>query len=184
MAEMNVTEAVSEQRGIDWNRLPEVVADVGEPEVLRRLDRLAREGKLAGFHAGGAGLFEVAAFGEPFDRRLIATSTTESSRTKLKFRAALGMRMPLIYAGIVGISIWPGVWLTHSMLSTYWGWYGQWPEWVTWAWYMPLTVLPLPLFIPRMVRKSETAAFEHAREQIGKIAGALASSARGAGERS
>jgi hypothetical protein len=44
---------------------------------------------------------------------------------------------------------------------------------VTYAWYIPLTVLPLLWMIPRMVRKSRLAAYAHAQEQIETLRTAL-----------
>lgn len=176
MSDQAVADTPVEGACPDWGRLPCVATGLGEAQVLERLERLARDGKLAGFRVLGARSFEVSAFGEPFDRRLVATLAQDGPRTRLNLKAPLVARMPVIYALIIAVSIWPGVWLTHSMLSTYWNWYGRWPEWVTWAWYMPLTVVPLFFMLPKMMRKSERACYEHAMEQVGKITEAVSGS--------
>lgn len=170
MSDQTVSSSTAGEARPDWGRLAYVTTGLAPTRVLEKLDRLARDGKLAGFRALGTGGFEVSAFGEPFDRRLVATMTADGTRLRLDFRASLVARMPVIYALVIAVSIWPGVWLTHSMLATYWNWYGRWDQWVTWAWYMPLTIVPLFFVLPKMVRKSERACHEHAEEQIRKIA--------------
>lgn len=154
--------------------LPRVHSPLSADEIVKRLDALARQGKLPGFAKGEGGvLFRTAAFSEPFDRELLARAEPAAGAagsgakgTTLRFSLRVLPRVPLIYAAVIGTTIWPGVWLTDSMLKTYFDWYKV----ETWWWYMPVTVLPLLWAMPRMWRKCARAAEESAREMIGKIA--------------
>lgn len=141
------------------------------PEViLDRMDKLSKRGKLAGFARGTPpALFEAAAFGTPFDYRMLATPTSISSGTRLGFSLALPLKLPLIYIVVIILSIWPGVWLTHSMLVTYFSWYTL-SIWGTCAWYLPITILPLPWMYKKQFVGSRLAAAADAVELIAKIA--------------
>jgi len=152
--------------------LPLVTTSLAPTEVVRRLDACARRGKLAGFEPGVNGeLFSVAAFGEPIDYRLCVTARqSEPAACELHFSLRVTRKLPIIFWVIAALTVWPGVWLTESMLSTYWNWYASLPTWITYAWYLPLAVLPLPWLWARMLRKSRAAADLHAREQITRIA--------------
>jgi hypothetical protein len=161
--------------------LPELKTQLPPVAVVARLDALARRGKLAGFEPGrGEELFSVLAFGNPFDHRLSAAADVNGSVTSLKFSLCVTRRMPAIFALILIVTIWPGVWLTHSMLVTYFSWYAL--TFVqTCMWYLPLTVLPIPWFWPRMMRKSAAAARTSAAEQIEVIAAAVGATVAGNG---
>lgn len=155
---------------IDLEALPVVRTALDHDQILARLEALARRGKLPGWRARPPdGLFEVACFGEPFDRRLVATAAAAGPGTELGFRAPLLLKTPLIMGVVTALTIWPGEWLTHSMLTTYFSWYTI----STWWWYIPLTVVPLVWMVPRMVRKSEAVCRQSAGEQIAAIESAL-----------
>ncbi len=146
---------------------------LGDDEILRRLEVAARRGKLAGFNSRDSScLFSVAAFGDQFDYRLCASSQPVPGSRRLNFQLRMLLKMPLIMAVVLIITIWPGVWLTDSMLTTYFAWYTI----PTWIWYIPLTVLPIPWMWKRMHGRSKVAATEHAKEQIAKIAAELGAS--------
>jgi len=151
--------------------LPEVRAALEPRAIVARLDTLARRGKLAGFAPSQQNgvLFEAACFGEPFDRVLEARAAGEGDRTVLKFSARLLPRIPAIFAVVTALTIWPGVWLTDSMLTTYFSWY----KIPTWWWYMPLTIIPMFWMVPKMIRKSERSCRESAARQIAAIDAAL-----------
>jgi hypothetical protein len=145
---------------------------LADAEILSRLDALARRGKLAGFEKGGPGgpLFTLEAAGAPFDYTLEAWSAHQghgggAGTTRLDLRMRLLLRTPLIFGVVIALTIWPGVWLTHSMLRAYFGFY-TYAEWVTWAWYIPLTVLPLPWALFEMIKRSREAAYTSAQESI------------------
>ena len=152
------------------DRLPELRTRQSPAEVVQRLEALARRGKLAGFRARSDGvLFEAECFAEPFDRVLEARATTEGGVTRLVFSARTLWRAPAIMILVTALTIWPGVWLTDSMMRTYFSWYHI----PTWWWYMPVTIVPLFWMVPRMVKKSDTLARESAAVQIAAISGAL-----------
>jgi hypothetical protein len=148
--------------------LPRVRTALAPEAIVARLDFASRRGRLAGFRPG-PGLFSVAAFGQPFDRVLIADARGEEGGTVLEFRSALLLKWPAIFIAVTLFTIWPGVWLTDSLLSTY---FASYPWWGlrTWMWYLPLTVLPLPWMAKGMWQKSEGLAHDSAHRAIRKIA--------------
>jgi hypothetical protein len=148
--------------------LPGLAIGLGRDEILRRLDAAARRGKLAGFAARPDGdLFEVEAFSAPFDHVLIAR-LAEDRGPRLAFRVRMLRKMPLIFAIVFVLTVWPGLPLTHSMLVTYFSWY-QWGAGITAAWYLPLTVLPVLWWLPGAVKKSRAEAAGAATEQIHRL---------------
>jgi len=148
------------------NGLPSLTVPLPSDEILKRLDAAARRGNLAGFknHASEY-LFEVEAYTQPFDHRLLAKAAGADGGTRLSFRPRMFRKAPLIFAISIVFTIWPGLPLTHSMLVTYFRWY-HWSSAITAAWYLPLTVLPLLWWVPRAIRKSRAGAVEAAKEQI------------------
>lgn len=142
-------------------------------EVLRRADALARRGQLPGFTPGRHGiLFTATAFGTPFDHALLAETSAAGPMTAIRFRLKMLPRTPLIVAAVIALSIWPGVWLTDSMLRTYFDGYRL-TLWQTCLWYMPLTVLPLPWWLARSVRKSRDEARAEAATLVERLRAAL-----------
>jgi hypothetical protein len=135
--------------------------------VADKAQQLSKKGKLPGFARAGDG-FSFAGFGEPFDYVV----TARSDASGVVFDAAMHRKMPAIFAIVIVLSIWPGSWLTDSMLRSYFTGYNVAP-WVTYAWYLPLTVVPLLWMIPRMLRRSREAAYAHAQEQIATLREAL-----------
>ncbi|MDX2148222.1 MAG: hypothetical protein SFZ23_11940 [Planctomycetota bacterium] len=150
------------------NPLPRVVTALTPDRVIQALDAQSKDGKLAGFRRVNSptDLCAVAAFAEPFDREILISARPSSSGCELAFRMRLLPRVPLIFALVIAFSIWPGVWLTDSMLTTYFEWYTI----ETWWWYLPLTIVPLLWMIPRMWKKSSLEAAASAREVIAKVA--------------
>ncbi|MBX3403707.1 MAG: hypothetical protein KF699_09895 [Phycisphaeraceae bacterium] len=148
--------------------------------IVARLDEAARRGKLPGFSAarsgrgGGAGgtLFTITDFGSPFESIMVATVVRADSGTHLSFEVRLKPLMPAVFAAVLVVTVWPGVWLTDSLLRTYSSWYMSLPDWATYAWYLPLTVPFCPPAFMAAVRKSRAAAAAEARELIDKV-GAL-----------
>lgn len=141
---------------------PPLTVDLAPAEIIRRLEALARRGKLADFAEtrGGPAIFTLIAYGQPFDYTLTASAAQEGSRTTLTYRLQRQPKAPAITAAVLAVTIWPGVWLTDSMLRTYWSSY----DFATWMWYLPITVLPLPWFWLRVSRRSQAAAEAHAAE--------------------
>ncbi|HLP83451.1 MAG TPA: hypothetical protein VK157_03810 [Phycisphaerales bacterium] len=160
----NSPAALSAPAGAAWGA---IATTSGMPVVLEKAQQLARKGKLPGFARTAAG-FSFTGFGEPFDY-VIEARTSDGG---VSFHAAMHRKLPLIFAVIIVLSIWPGSWLTDSMLRSYFESY-NFAAWVTYAWYIPLTVLPLLWMIPRMLRKSRQSAYAHACEQIETLRAAL-----------
>lgn len=147
--------------------LPSVRTPLNAEEIASRAARLSRNGKLPGYEPS-PGLFSCAAFGAPFDYRLVATHGPDG----LVFRAHRLAKLPVIYAVVLAVTVWPGVLLTDSLLKSWFAWYpGAW--WVTWSWYIPLTLFPIPWIWRSIARKSRASALVHAHEQIGTIASAV-----------
>lgn len=141
--------------------------------AMARLDAAARRGQLAGFTPSTDGRsFKVEAFAEPFDHELLATWSDPTSgsvtpgHAHLKFTLLMLRKAPLIFWAIAIFSVWPGVWLTDSMLRMYFTSY----DFPTWVWYLPLTVLPLPFMWFRSLRKSRALALASAHEAIQRLA--------------
>lgn len=176
-------ERVQDAPRIDPKKLPSLKSGLAPEAVVARLQAAAKGGRLAGFQPAGAGvLFSAAIFGEPFDRTLEARAErTAEGATVLRFSSRLNMKLPLIFGIVIAFTIWPGVWITDSMLGTYSSWYGaKVGFWGTCLWYLPLTVLPLPWALRRLLRKSEAACAASAAEVVGKIQAELGAEPVGA----
>lgn len=142
---------------------------ISPPEIIRVLDARALKGKLPGFTTRSDGpLFSTAAFASPFDHELLAYGAAEAGKTRLTFRLRMLPKLPAIMAVVLVVTLWPGVWVTHSMLATYFDWYRI-NIWWTCAWYVPMTIGPLPWMWTKWVKGSRRQAEDHAREVIDDI---------------
>lgn len=167
-------QASATSKGAAHAPLPVLRTPLSVDAAVKRLDALSRQGKLAGFQSGSGGggsvggvVFRTEAFAEPFDRELLASvQQADANGATFEFRLRLLPKMPLIFAVVIVLSIWPGVWLTDSMLRTYFSWYTI----ETWWWYLPLTILPLLWYVPSVWKKSKRMAHESALEVIAKMA--------------
>ncbi|MFI4873541.1 MAG: hypothetical protein ACIARQ_17155 [Phycisphaerales bacterium JB061] len=153
--------------------LPRIRTGLPSDDILKRATRQSERGKLPGFQARPAdGLFECAAFGNPFDYRLVATHEKGNESGEVRFEVKIKRKSPAIFWGAMALTVWPGVIFTDSILNTWFGWYPN-ETWITYAWYLPLTLLPLPWLHKSVMNKTRTAALVHAHEQIQRLAGAL-----------
>lgn len=162
--------------------LPALVCPLDEAAIVARLDEAARRGKLPGF-AGApmAGvLFTITDFGTPFESVLVATAHCAEGVTRVTFKVRLKPLMPAVFAAALVVTVWPGVWLTDSLLRTYSSWYMSLPDWATYAWYLPLTAPFCPPAFMAAVRRSRAAAAAEARELIDKVASLLGARTEGA----
>jgi hypothetical protein len=115
-------------------------------------------------------LFEIRELGAPFEHVIRARAEGGSGGgTTLRFEMARLPRMPLIFVVVLALTVWPGVWITDSMLKTYFTWYTI----ETWWWYIPITVLPLPWAWRAIARKSALTAREDAAKAMATVRGAL-----------
>lgn len=149
------------------NQLPRIETSLNHDQVYARLLKLSKQGKLAGFrHEKGAADAVVDAHGNPFDSDLLVHHAGSSLEFEVKMRA----KLPVVFAILLVLTVWPGLPLTDSFLLTF-GWYERlvsgWLE--TWMWYLPMTVLPIPFVWRTSMMKSTRSAHEHALETIEKI---------------
>jgi len=154
---------------------PIVRAPIAPAEAMRGLDRASKQGNLPGFEQRGDDQFRALVYGEPFDRELLGTISGDANGCKIDSQLRLLKKMPVLSIVLVVVSIWPGVWLTDSMIQTYWSGYPN-SFWVTAAWYLPLTVIPLPWMLRSMWRKSEGIAREELVKTMAKIERAVGGS--------
>lgn len=159
-------------KGTGHGPLPGVGTALPPGEIVARLERLARRGKLAGFERGREGeLFRAEAHGHTFDFSLVAHGTDANS-TALRFALKIVPLAPTIAIASLVLAAGPGLWLTQSMLETYFSRYTLSLGWTA-AWYIPLTVLPAPVLLLRSLRHSRQEAHMHALETIERIAAEL-----------
>lgn len=150
-------------------KLPRVRTALSAEEIARRAARQSERGKLPGYEPrAGDGLFACAAFGNPFDYRLVA----RHEGGEVRFTAKLKSRSPAIFWVVMAFTVWPGVIFTDSLLNTWFAWYPN-QTWITYAWYVPLTLLPLPWLHRKVMARTRAAALVHAHEQIERLAAAL-----------
>ncbi len=166
------------------NPLPAIEALLSPDEIVARLDKASRRGRMPGFRARPKdALFQTDAWGTPFDFDLFASAEGAEGRTRLVFEVRLRQRLPRVYALMLVLTVWPGAPLTDSLLRMWFDWYhhltqieffrlGSW-EWFTYAWYIPVCVLPLPFMWKGWMRRSRATARVSALEMIAKIAGEL-----------
>lgn len=165
-------QAITTPGRIDWNALPRVACEATQAQAVERLTVASRRGRMPGFRAGRAGdafAFSAAVWGAPFDRELHGTfHAVEGGKgggsSEIRFTSPLLLKTPIIFAIVIAFSIWPGVWLTDSLIPGEWGWIA------TWKWYLPITILPLFYYLPKSWNKSTKAAWASAHESIVAIA--------------
>lgn len=167
-------DARTQSDSVSATPLPEaLVVTLSRDEVVSTLENLARRGKLPEYrtHSGDM-LFSIQAYGAPFDHHLEGFAGQVGPTLRITLRLRMLPTLPLIFAMVAIATIWPGVWLTDSMLRTYFSWY----DFQTWMWYLPVSILPLPWAVRGMVRKSREAAQASARETLAIIIPALGAS--------
>lgn len=140
-----------------------------DPEkIAEKLSGLSRRGKLPGYVPKSGG-FLTLAYGWVYDFDLEGTFRRGASETAIAFRLSVKPKMPWIVALSLALSVFPGVWITDSMLSTYFDWYPR-EFWKTCAWYLPLSVLPIPWVWKTAMNRSRAEAEASAQELIERIA--------------
>ncbi|MEM1165244.1 MAG: hypothetical protein AAGI30_03030 [Planctomycetota bacterium] len=151
--------------------LPALHSPLTPGDAIDQARSLSKSGRLPGFEPNGPHGFRAAVFGTIYDRTLHATVAAHGSGAVVSLRTTLNRKVPAVVIVCLVLAIWPGVLLTHSLLATYFGFYPR-SEWVTWAWYVPLTVLAIPVLI-KQYRASEIAAVEHAGEVTERLRAAM-----------
>lgn len=148
---------------------------LGSREVVEKLRAMSQRGKLPGFEAKGDD-FLALAYGWVYDFDLLGTCRPTDTGTRVGFALQVKRKVPWIVAAVLVLSVFPGVWITDSMLVTYFDWYPR-EFWKTCAWYLPLSIIPVPWIWKTAMHRSRAAAEESARELIGKIAAELGANA-------
>lgn len=149
--------------------LPTLSVRCDAPQVGTRLDALSKRGKLPDYRREGSG-FRVKAFGNQMDMTLVGTISTTAEGSEIRFTLEREWKLIWIYAAITVLTMWPGLALTDSMISTYFTGY----DFDTWKWYVPLIVVPTPILGWFEVRKSQRMARESAAELIERMRVTLA----------
>lgn len=171
-----VSKLVLEHELADTNEtLPEICTSVDPKGVGEALRKMSKRGKLAGYQSGDAEGSAIAdAHGTPFDSDLRIAWASQGDATRVRFDITMRRKMPIVFALILLVTIWPGLPLTDSFMQSF-GWYerlmGDSIE--TWMWYLPMTVLPAPFAWRSAMKKSKASAHRHARETIEKIRATL-----------
>lgn len=141
--------------------LPFIATPLTAEQVLDRLATASKRGRLAGFQpASRPALFHAAAHGNPFDG--VLTGSLREGR--LEFSVRMLPKLPAIFAFVIILTIWPGVYLMDTLIPGEWGWIP------TWWWYIPITVLPIPWMWRGLMKRSRAAIDASAKEAIAKIA--------------
>lgn len=147
-------------------------------EITSTLDRAARRGEMPGYRTGpGVPLFVISDFGTPFESELRATALDQSSVgnagvTRIRWELAIKRRLPLVFLVVLVASVWPGVWVTDSMIRTYVPSY----DFATWMWYLPLTVPCVPWVMWTSMKKSRASAQAEAESLVGRVRETLGTS--------
>lgn len=153
-----------------------VQSTLSPAQIIERLARESKRGRLAGFRAlrpcaDGTPAAAVTAFGGLYDYDLIIRPRARDdgqAGSRVGFELRLLRKMPAVAILLFIFSIVPGLQLTHSMLSIYFSWYTI----QTWWWYIPLVLLSAPLMW-RQFKQSQAEARRDAGVTIGKIEGLL-----------
>ena len=152
--------------------LPRVITPMSAADLQKALSLRAKQGKLAGYARQTERAFTLDAAGGIYERTLSATIISDSAdqddHTEIWFEGKLKRTIPIVVIVVLVFTIWPGVWLTDSILSTWFGWYRL-GIWWTSAWYIPLTLLAVPAFWAQF-KKSERESWDDAHKAIEKIA--------------
>ncbi|MEO1007337.1 MAG: hypothetical protein AAFX79_02095 [Planctomycetota bacterium] len=150
--------------------LPDLYVDASPAEIVDTLERAARRGDLPEFRRGGPhdALFMAGALGAPFDRDLVSTAADEGPKTRLRFHLRWRLRMPVVYAIVMIVTVEPGRYLLEQMIPGSWG-LGS----IMW-WYYPLTILPIAPTWWWMLRQARATTLEGANRSHEAITRALA----------
>lgn len=140
-------------------------------DVLRQLESAARRGKLAGFKPlPSPGLFEVEAWGTPFEGVLLARegAAAADGATSWSYSTRLRPAWPWGFGTALVLSVWPGVVLTESMLGAMLpGWTWLWGT--TYWWYLPLSIVGGAWAMWVALKRSRASIHASAHEMAGKI---------------
>lgn len=148
----------------------------------------ARLTKATGPGSDGDPLFTAEADSQPFDATILATALGAGGApgTTVRLSVSLNRKMPLIYWIVLIVSVWPGVIVTETaikMIVPGWRWLWE----TTWYWYLPLSIVSIPMVLIPSYRKSKASARASLQKEgvriakiiSGRIEGQPASAKRG-----
>lgn len=153
----------------------ELRSPLAPDDALAALAQAGRRGKLPGFERREGPAFRLDCDAVPFEYEIRAEVHPDSAGSRVVLRARRRPLFPWIFAVTLILTVWPGVWLTDSLLDVYWTTYARWSDampWLTYAWYLPITALPLPWLWRSLTRKSAAMAGESAakaRESVREV---------------
>jgi hypothetical protein len=161
-----------------------VSTSLSAADALEALDQAARRGRLAGFARGsndaGRPIFSVTDFGTPFESVLEARGVEgPGPGSTLQVRSRVKPVLPAITLVILLLTVWPGVWLTDSMIRTYWTGY----KFQTWMWYIPLTLPFVPWVMHSALKRSRASARVEVEAIVARIREVLHDSEASLGQR-
>jgi hypothetical protein len=170
--------------GARWHEPPGLQSPLSSAEVVERLSRQSKKGKLPGFrllHKPASerdeGAVRLLVFGGIYDHEMLVRVVPAASGvgSDLGMRVRLLRKMPAAAIAILVLTVFPGMYLTDSMLSTYFEWYTI----ETWWWYMPLVALMLPVMWKQYTQARAEAQREASelREKLGQLVEAPGASA-------
>ncbi|MGH7243505.1 MAG: hypothetical protein ACREJD_08830 [Phycisphaerales bacterium] len=148
-----------------------ILTPLAAGKISEKLLQMSQRGKLPGFAATPGG-FGALAYGWVYDFDLTGTFGGTDGATRIGFALKVKPKMPWIIAVTLALSVFPGVWITDSMLSIYFDWYPK-EFWKTCVWYLPMSIIPIPWVWKSAMNRSRAAAEESGRELIGRIAAEL-----------
>ena len=153
-----------------------VTSGLTKAEAFAALERAGRRGRLPGFSRLDGDAFRLDCDAVPFEYEIVGrvASETDPETAGCRFAVSVGRKriMPIVFAATLIFTVWPGVWLTDSLIATYWPTYGRWTEsmpWLTYAWYLPIAALPLPWVWKVLVTRSAAMARDSARAQVAAV---------------
>lgn len=148
-----------------------VVTPLSDTKIAEKLLEMSQRGKLPGFEPRTGG-FRALAYGWIYDFELVGTLQNAEPGIRISFNLVVKRRMPWVVGVLLALSVFPGVWITDSMLSIYFDWYPK-EFWKTCVWYLPLSVLPIPWVWKTAMSRSRAAAEVSSAELIQRIAAQL-----------
>lgn len=151
-----------------------IVTTLSDTKIAEKLLEMSQRGKLPGFEPRSGG-FGALAYGWIYDFDLVGTFRDAPSGTRITFELFVKPKMPWIVGALLALSVFPGVWITDSMLSIYFDWYPK-EFWKTCVWYLPLSILPIPWVWKTAMNRSRAAAEFSSVELIERIAAQIGGS--------
>ena len=153
---------------------PDIHSALAPESAAQAVRALSKSGRLPGYRDASPTSFASTIFGGIYDHTLRATITPAGAPHHASTVAAtisLNRKTPAVVIAATLLTIWPGGWLLHSLLTTYFSAYPR-ADWVTWAWYLPLCLLSIP-FLWKQFKAARLEARAHALEIHGRLAAAL-----------